>query len=159
MVKFAHKVFAAHDALYDFDGIGVWVDADCVTYAEIPKGLIEKQVEDAYLACYQRTGMYTETGLWIMDCAHAEHWAFLDFWKDIYLSDKFKSLPQWHDCLTLDATIRRFGSRINVNNLSGAHHKAMHPQALSELGKYIDHCKGPRKAAGLSPENKHRKAA
>jgi hypothetical protein len=33
----------------------------------------------------------------------------------------------------------------------------MHPQALSEIGKYIDHCKGPRKEDGVSPENPHRK--
>ena len=69
--------------------------------------------------------------------------------------------PKWHDCATLDATIRWFlkeGS-ITVNNLSGEHGKAMHPQALTEFGKYIDHCKGPRKSEGVSPENKYRVAA
>src|SRR6059058_2747767 len=32
VVKFANKVFAAYDALYDYDGIGVWLDADVTTY-------------------------------------------------------------------------------------------------------------------------------
>ena len=77
VVGYAHKVFAAAHALYDFDGIGVWCDSDCVTYKHIPKGLIERQVDGVYLACYQRTGMWTETGFWVMDCSHPEHRPFL----------------------------------------------------------------------------------
>jgi hypothetical protein len=157
VVAYAHKVFAACDALYDHDGIGVWLDADCVTYAEIPQGLIEKQVEGVYLAHYARTGLYTETGMWIMDCSYSGHKAFLDRWREWYLKDKFKTLPQWHDCFTLDATIRQL--QVPTFNLSGEHAKAMHPMALTEFGKYIDHCKGPRKALGRSPENKFREAA
>ena len=34
VVGYSHKVFAAIDALYDYDGIGVWLDADCVTYQQ-----------------------------------------------------------------------------------------------------------------------------
>lgn len=152
VVRYSNKVFAAIDALYDYDGIGVWLDADCVTFKKIPKGLIEKRVEGSYLACYQRTGMYTETGFWIMDCRHKEHRLFLDTWKSLYLSDRFKDLPHWHDCLTLDATIRLTGAK--VTNLSGEAHKHMHPMAVTELGRYIDHCKGERKQQGRSPENR-----
>jgi hypothetical protein len=32
----------------------------------------------------------------------------------------------------------------------------MHPQAKTEFGKYIDHCKGNRKFVGASPENVNR---
>lgn len=154
---YAHKAFAACDALYDYDGIGVWLDADCVTYAKIPVGLLESQVKDVYLAHYARPGMYTETGMWIMNCAYPGHKEFLDKWRDWYLSDKFKNLPQWHDCFTLDATIRQ--TKVPTFNLSGEHSKAMHPMALTEFGKYIDHCKGPRKVLGRSPENKFRGSA
>lgn len=159
VVKFAHKVFAAADAFYDYDGIGVWLDADCVTYAQIPEGLIEKQVANDYLACYQRTGLYTETGLWIMDCSHPEHRNFLDYWRELYHSERFKGFAQWHDCILLDATIKHFGDKIKVNNLSGEYSRHMHPQAMTELGKYIDHAKGARKVTGVSPENKQREAA
>lgn len=159
VVGYAHKVFAAIDALYDYDGVGVWLDADCVTYRHLPKGLIERQVDGVYLACYQRTGMWTETGFWVMNCAHPEHKAFLDAWKAWYLTDAFKQLHAWHDCITLDATIKQFKDRVKVNNLSGAMAKEMHPMAVTELGRYIDHCKGQRKIAGVSPENKHREAA
>ncbi len=158
VVKYAHKVFAAIDALMDYDGIGVWLDADCVTFAQIPEGLIEAQVKDDYIAHYGRTGMYTETGMWIVNCAHEQHKNFCATWKDIYHAEQFKNLPQWHDCMTLDATIRAFtrDKLITTHNLSGEHHKAMHPQAKTEFGQYIDHCKGPRKMVGASPENTNR---
>lgn len=159
VVKFAHKVFAAYDALHDYDGIGVWLDADCVTFADIPPGLIEKQVEDAYIACYQRTGLYTETGLWIVNCGHPQHRAFMEQLKAIYIGEHYKNLPQYHDCYVLDATIRVFKDRIKVNNLSGEFHRHHHPQAMTELGLYIDHCKGTRKARGASQENAQREAA
>jgi len=157
VVKFAHKIFAAADAFMDYDGIGVWLDADCVTYKPIPEGLIESQVKDHYLACYQRTGMYTETGLWIVDCKRPDNHNFMQALRGVYLTDRFTNLPQWHDCFVLDAVIRSLG--VSVNNLSGQFHKAMHPQAMSELGKYVDHCKGPRKIRGRSDENKHREVA
>jgi hypothetical protein len=159
VVKYACKVFAAVNSFRDYDGIGVWLDGDCVTYKDIPPGLIEKQVEDAYLACYQRTGLYTETGLWIVDCRHPEHKAFMDAFTGVYLTERYKALQAWHDCMVLDYTISNFRDRIKVRNLSGEFSKHPHPQAMTELGAYIDHAKGTRKIAGRSPENKHREAA
>lgn len=157
VVRYAHKVFAAADALYNYGGVGVWLDADCVTYKPIPEGLIESQVADVYMACYQRTGVHTETGLWIVNCAHPIHKQFMETWTAWYLSEEYRKLPQWHDCITLDATIRQL--QPPVKNLSGEFHLHPHPQALSELGRYIDHAKGPRKIEGRSPENKFREAA
>lgn len=153
VVKFSNIVFAVYDALYDYDGIGARLDSDCVTYKKLPKGLLEKLLGDSYIACYQRTGLYTETGLYFMNCAHPKHKEFLDAMRDWYLSDLFKKFPQWHDCIAFDYAIRKTG--VPVTNLSGEFSKAPHPQALSELGKYIDHAKGPRKETGFSPENKN----
>ena len=158
VVRYAHKVFAACDALEGYKGVGVWLDADCVTHKPIPKGLIEAQVGDGvYLAHYARTGRYTETGMWIMDCSHEAHRPFINTWRNWYLSERYKGLSQWHDCFTLDATIRQLG--VKTKNLSGEHHLEAHPQALTEFGKYIDHCKGSRKLKGVSPENKFRDPA
>lgn len=157
VVGFAHKVFAACDALFDHDGIGIWLDADCVTHRKVPKKLIESSLGDAYMARFERPGLYTETGMWMVDCRHPQHRDFLGAWRNLYLSDGFKKLPAWTDCHTLDYTLRQF--RFKLANLSGEHGKTMHPMALSEWGKYVDHLKGPRKALGYSPENKHRKAA
>jgi hypothetical protein len=159
VVGYAHKVFAAADALYDYDGIGVWLDADCETYRKLPAALIERQIGDADLACYQRTGYHTETGLWLMDCGSGAHREVFDLWTQIYLQDAFKDLPGWTDCHTFDATIRRMKDSVRVTNLSGKFASDMHPQARTEFGKYIDHAKGQRKTTGVSPENKHRMAA
>ena len=161
VVGFAHKVFAACDALYDYDGVGVWLDADVVTYREIPAPLMAQMLGGAYLARFERAGMYTETGLWIVDCRHPEHRNFCDAWRNAYLSERYKILPHWHDCMTMDAVVRSFVAegRIETVNLSGEFSKHMHPMAMTPIAQYLDHCKGRRKVAGISPENKYRKAA
>jgi hypothetical protein len=154
VVAFAHKVFAIRDALYDYDGVGVWLDADAVTYAEIPRGLIQSYVARHYVAGFQRVGMHTETGMIVFDCAHPLHKPFLDKWASWYLTDAFKQLHMWTDCHTFDATCRQLHAP--VNNLSREHSKEMHPMALAEIGKYCDHQKGLRKDLDKSPENAFR---
>ena len=161
VVRFAHKVFAVCDALMDYDGIGVWLDADVVTYKKLPAGKVEEAVAGHYIAHYGRTGFYTETGMWIVDCSHPEHKAFMETLRQSYLNERYQLLPQWHDCMVFDATLRAFvkAGRVTAKNLSGAFHKDMHPMAKTEFAKYLDHCKGNRKAAGYSPENANRVAA
>lgn len=159
VARFSNKVFAAIDALFDYKGIGVWLDADCVTFEKIPATLIRDSLPKGdYMAMFKRAGMYTETGFWIMDCSHPQHQEFLMSWKDWYISHSFKTLSNWTDCETLDATVRKFEREklIKTHSLSGEHEKNMHPMALSEIGKWIDHLKGNRKALGASPENKNR---
>jgi len=154
VVRFSNIAFAGYDALYDHDGVGARLDADCVTYKPLPAGLVEKQVEDAYVACYQRINMYTETGFYVVNCAHPKHRDFWDALRDWYLSGEFVHSSQWHDCIAFDHAIKKTG--VKVKNLSGKHSDKMHPQAMSELGKYMDHQKGPRKAMEKSPENHFR---
>lgn len=154
VVRFSHKVFAAADALQDYKGIGVWMDADVVTKADIPAGYVETLVKDAYLAMFKRRGMYTETGFWVMDCAHEQHESFLGVWTDWYESGAFRGLQNWTDCETLDATVRKFERQdlIRTVSLSGEFEKDMHPMAKAPLSAYLDHCKGNRKDLGYSPE-------
>jgi hypothetical protein len=155
VVRFSNKVFAAYDALYDYDGIGVWLDADAVTYKPVPEGYVEEQLGDAYLAHFKREGWYTETGLWLMNCAHPQHKAFMDRWLQWFESGAFIKLHEWHDCTTLDATIKLTG--VPTRSLSGEFDRDMHPMAKADFGRFVDHCKGARKALGHSPENEHRK--
>jgi len=160
--KFSHKVFAAIDALRDYSGLGVWIDADCVFLKKMDEGLLEQFLPSGfYMSIFRRRGMYTETGFWMMDCSNKYHNAFLSDWQSWYDSGEFRKLAEWHDCMTLDATIRTYEREnlIEVFNLSGKHEKEMHPMALSPLAEWIDHCKGPRKIEGFSPENAHREAA
>jgi hypothetical protein len=152
VVRFSNKVFAAADALYEHNGVGVWIDADCVIRKPIPEGTLEGCMK-GYMSLLKRAGMYSETGLWLMDCTHPLHREFLDEWVGWYTGGSFRGLSNWTDCETLDATIRRFerDKLIETSSLS-ANERDMHPLASSPLGEYVDHCKGPRKALGRSPE-------
>jgi hypothetical protein len=153
VVRFSNKVFAANDALIDYQGVGCWIDADCVVLKDIPEGFVEGHLQESYIALLQRKGLYSETGFWIMDCSNPVHRSFLNMWTEWYSSDAFKGLSNWTDCETLDATIRRFQKDgLKVTNLSGKHDKDTHPLTKIELGKYLDHLKGQRKALGHSPE-------
>ena len=159
VVAYAHKVFAMIDATRDYSGVAVWLDADCVTYRDIPEGLVESFVKDAYIAHYARPGRWTETGFYVIDCSHKAHREFMDFMADVYLRDRFKTLHHWTDCFVLDAAIRRFVSAgsIKAFSLSGEKDKEAHPMAVTEMGQYIDHRKGWRKEVPRSPENKFRR--
>ena len=156
VVRFSHKVYAAVDALRDHTGVGVWLDADCVTLQDIPSGFVENHLQRAYMAMFKRRGMYTETGFWIMDCSHEHHRDFLETWVEWYDSGAFKTLSNWTDCETLDATVRKFekAGHIKTISLSGEHDKEMHPMPFSALGRYVSHLKGPRKDLGYCPETK-----
>lgn len=152
--RFSHKVYAAHQSLIDYDGIGVWIDADCVVRKELPASVIVKALDGAYMAMLKRAGMYTETGFWIVDCSHPRHAEFMDAWLAWYETGAFRCLANWTDCETLDATVRRFerDGHIRTVSLSGEHERHSHPLTQIPLGQYIDHCKGGRKALGYSPE-------
>ena len=155
VVRWSNKVFAPIDALYDYDGVGVWMGADCVTYRPIPPGMIEAAVSNDYCAFYLRNELPPECDFWVMNCAHPEHKAFLDFMREFYFTDKVLTLPRHDDCVVWAEALKHFAGRITVNNLSGKHSGASHPQALSDLGRYIDHRKGPRKQSAFSPENEY----
>lgn len=162
VIRFANKVYAMHDAAYDCEDLIVWVDADCAAYAPIPEGYIQGLLpEDRFLAYFRRKGIHSELGFWLMDGKHAEKVAFLDTWLAWYEQDQFKDLRQWHDCETFDATVRLFlrRERFKVHSLSGPFEKEMHPMAMVELAKYLDHQKGLRKDMPQSPENVYRSAA
>lgn len=153
VVRFANKVYAAADALSDYQGVGVWMDADCVTRKPIAPGFIEGHLH-GYMSMLKRRGMYTETGFWLMDCSHPQHLEFLQTWTSWYETGAFKGLANWTDCETLDATVRKFerSGLIETSSLSGEFERDMHPMAKIPLGAYIDHCKGERKDLGYSPE-------
>lgn len=144
VVRWSNKVFANYDALYDYDGLAVWLDCDCV----IKKPISEEYVRSllpagCYLAMFQRTGMPTETGFVVRDCSHPMHKRFMDTWVAWLESGAFKQLSQWCDASTMDATIRKL--QVPVHSLSGPYEKEMNPMDLAPLSQYIEHKKGARK--------------
>jgi hypothetical protein len=156
-VKFSHKIFAMIEATKNYKGIAVWLDADCITYQKIPAGMIEDYVFESYIAHYWRPARWTETGFWVINCAHPVHKEFMEFMAWVYLEDKYQKLYHWTDCYVLDNAIDRFitQGKMTAYNLSGDQTLVGHPMAHSDLGQYIDHRKGGRKAFEASPENAH----
>ena len=156
VVRFCNKIYAVHDALRDYEGLGVWMDADIVTTKRPPKGYLQSLLPDgAYIALFQRDGMHSECGLWLVDGSHPQHKAFMDSLLEWYEADKFKQAHEWHDSVLMDATVRAYvrAGLITAHNLSGAASNVEHPMAAHDSAKYWDHRKGPsRKALGYSPE-------
>lgn len=153
-VRFSNKVFAAADALSDYEGVGVWMDADCVTLQDIPAGHVEGMLQGADMAMFKRAGMYTETGFWVMDRKRPITRELLQAWCEWYTSGQYKTLDNWTDCETLDATVRLMerAEVLRTVSLSGAFERDMHPMSKAPIARFLDHCKGQRKALGYSPE-------
>lgn len=159
--KYANKVFAAAHAFRHHDGIGIWLDADCITYEQIPEGLLETLLPSGNcLSHFRREQMYTETGFWMIDCAHSMAKSFLGAFEGMYLDGSIYYQPEWHDCVAFDIARRRFQARgMKVFNLTPQEYPLLHPMSVSVLAPYIDHTKGARKKLGYSPEYRNRAKA
>lgn len=162
VVRFSHKVFAVIDALRKHDDLGVWIDADVIPYKPMPEEYVRKQLpDDCYIALFKRAGNYSECGYWVVNCKHSAHGKFLDALRDMYMTDAFVSLPEWHDSYLMDVIIRNLENlgAIKSHNLTDKKaEKAEHPMALSDIAQYVDHTKGPeRKDLGYSHENEEHK--
>lgn len=156
VVRFSHKVYAATEGLWDWDRLGIWLDADCVMLQDLPLAMVEDLVPmGAFMALFKRPGLYSETGFWAMRGEHPARQSFLQTWRQWYEEGAFRQLNNWTDCETLDATIRRFerDGTIQTVSLTPKGVPNSHPMATSFLAPYVDHCKGPRKIDGRSPEN------
>lgn len=161
VVRFSHKIFAVLDAFKGRHGLGVWVDADIVPYADVPEGYFEQALDGAYLAMFRRKGMYSECGFWIVDLSHPSHPEFMERLRQMYVGDGFKSVHEWHDSYLMDIVVRGMEreGKISVTNLSGKWVEHDHPMAKADIAKYLDHAKGPaRKVSGISRENEYRAA-
>jgi hypothetical protein len=158
VVRFANKAYALYDGLRDCDGFGVWMDADIVTQRRMPKGYLRSLLPDGcYIALFQRDGIHSEVGLVLFDCGHPQHGAFMDYYRNLYDSGRFKDAHEWHDAVMMDVTLRAFEKNglVRSHNLSGRASNVSHPMAVHDLAQYMDHLKGPsRKALGHSPERK-----
>jgi hypothetical protein len=157
VVRFSHKIFAVVDALKDHDDLGVWIDADVIPTADMPESYVRAQLpDDCYIALFKRKGTYSECGYWVVNCKHPGHGAFMEALRKMYVDDAFVDASEWHDSYLMDLIIRNLESRgvIKSHSLTdSAAEKEDHVMALSDIARYMDHCKGPeRKAKGHSPE-------
>ena len=153
-VRFAHKVFAVAHAARTVDADKLfWVDADIVTFDDIPLAFLESCLPPGYYtSCLLRAGVHSECGFMGFDLRHPAHLDFMKAWERWYTSGRLFNLPEWHDCIVYDTVRQRLEKvgRIRTHNLSGSYTWVWHPFINSRLGRFMDHLKGKRKIRGRS---------
>jgi len=93
-----------------------------------------------------REWLYTETGFVGINTDHIANQYFMPLFYNAYFEGAFKYLGEFHDCYVLDFLRKALAVPIvNIN----PNEQSNHPFQESELGKYMEHLKGPeRKKAG-----------
>lgn len=141
--KFFRKVFCiAHASRQSKEKI-TWIDADVEFIEDIPEGFINSLLpDDQYLAHLGREWMYTEAGFMIFNCGHEAHNYFMPLYLNFYFTGAFKYLGEFHDCYVLDCLRKLLDVPcVNLN----PNEKSNHPFQESEMGKYMQHYKGPER--------------
>ena len=156
-VRFAHKVFAlSHCALSiaEYADVLFWIDADTVTFKDIPIVLLEEVMPDGCYTSYLGRGkVYPECGFVGFDLNHPAHNEFMTFWRQLYLDDSLFELPEWHDSFVYELIRRTFEDqgKFKSHDIAANVQLSGHPFINSVLGKFMDHLKGDeRKEAGTS---------
>lgn len=151
-VKFCRQCFIPRDAAIDMaDGdILVWLDADVVSFADLPRKFVEDLLGDADLVFLGRRGTHSEIGFWAVRLNERSR-AFLDHFAHVWVCGVVFTLAEWHSAFMFDwCRANQFGLRQKNLTPNGTGHVWFQ----SPLRKYTDHCKGERKALGYSPERK-----
>lgn len=146
-VRFAHKVFAlTHCALNVEADVLFWLDADTVTFADVPMSLLDQVLpEGVYTSYLGRPHAYSECGFVGYALTHPRHQEFMEFWQQLYLDDTLFELPEWHDSFVYDVIRKTFEDKLpdfQSYNIAGEDTPSDHPFINSVLGQYMDHLKG-----------------
>lgn len=157
-VRFSHKVFAVIHACASIDSDWiVWLDADTKTFAPVPEGFLASICDAGSMACYlgRREKYHSECGWVAYNRQHPDLRAFMDRWRDLYMTGDLFNLREYHDSFVFDVLRRDFQTMrgTQFTNLSPElpGKGPGHPFIASQLGRYMDHMKGSkRKALGHS---------
>jgi hypothetical protein len=152
-VKFCRQLFFPEHRAKDLpDGeILVWLDADVVTFGDIPASLIEELLGDAHLCYLGRGQVHSEIGFWACRLNPTVR-EFLHNLAELYRSDQVFKLREWHSAFVFDhcrVIAQAFGMNARDLTPGGRGHVWM----TSRLANFMDHLKGDkRKALGKSWE-------
>jgi hypothetical protein len=157
--RMARKAFIEAHALKEFGGKVFWIDADVVTFKDVPEGFLDECLPDDKFCCHLgRDWLYTESGFIGFNANHKIATAFMETYLDIFEKGIFLTLPRWHDCQAFD-TVRKAAQHDTaakdafVNLAEDVEYGEMHPFVKTAPGRYMDHLKGPRKKHGHSEEH------
>lgn len=147
----ARKVFMEVHAAQKYGGKVFWLDADTITHAPVPEGLLDQVLPDDKMNCFLgRDGWYhTESGFIGFNMKHPLCGRFMKNYRNVFISGSHFTQPGWNDCYGFDAMRQLYyqqGYQDAFHNLAeGVPEGTMHPFVNTILGKYMDHRKGPRK--------------
>lgn len=130
---------AAARGLADGD-ILVWIDADVQTTAPVPAEFVPTLLGSSNLCFLGREPKHSEIGFWAVRL-NPQTRAFLTAIAEVYRSDAFLTLPQWHSAFVWDH-VRR-GTGLSERNLSPG--GSGHVWPTTALGRFMRHDKGDRK--------------
>ena len=154
-VRFAHKTAAVIEAALFEAALGtehlIWVDADTVTHSRVPDPFVASLLPrgEEFISWLDRFNNYPECGFYVLNLAHPRMVERLETWRAWYTSGELFRLAEWHDSFVLQQLVERAG--LATKSLSGPKARlTSHPFINGPLGAYMDHMKGPRKAAGKS---------
>lgn len=156
--RMARKAFIEAHACKTLGGKVFWMDADAVTFADVPEDFLDGLLPDDKFCCFLgREKMYTESGFLGFNASHALMPGFFENYLNIFKTGNFVGLQAWHDCVAFDAVRRAIdqfmpGQFVNLG-FGVDPGPGQHVYINSVLGKYLDHLKGPRKGLGKSPQN------
>lgn len=156
--RFSKKVFALRMVSQNmYGGRLLWLDADTTTLVDVPLELLQRLPPNDYHVAYldRGQGYHSECGFVGYNLNYPSTREFLIKFASLYETGEVFSLKEWHDSWVFDWL--RKNQQLRCYAIP--HSNAAHPFVYSELGQYIDHLKGSRKARGLSPEHPRFKPA
>ncbi len=150
--KFCKKVFAVQLVERSTEATRlIWLDADTVTHAPVPVTFLNTLPPDDLAIAYLDRGQYhSECGFVGYNLSYPGTGKFITECARMYSSGDVFGLKQWHDCEVFDHVRKKTGImcyKIPYGN------NPSHPFVHSQLGQYMDHLKGLRKARGASHDH------
>lgn len=162
-VRFSHKVFALADA---FDTVVkeskgmIWIDGDTITHRAVPSNFLNNIAPLNYftnnerkpygLAYLGRVKQYSECGFVMYNTKHPLMASLIRDFANMYTNDSIFELQEWHDSYVFDHIRKIYEAKGMVNNNLTPTIASGHPFINCQLGEYMDHMKGARKAQGRS---------
>lgn len=134
---------AAAEGLRDGD-ILVWLDGDTETLHPVPNDFVAQLLGDAEVCYLNRHRQHSEIGFWAVRINDRTR-DFLGAMADLYTSDRFLALPEWHSAYIWDEARRHAG--LCERHLVRPGQRG-HVWPSTALARYLRHDKGKRKGRG-----------
>tara|TARA_Y100000385_G_C13087230_1_gene636968 strand:+ start:1240 stop:1971 length:732 start_codon:yes stop_codon:yes gene_type:complete len=152
-VRFCYKVFAQCNAS-KLGGKIYYVDADSVFLKSMDEEILEQIMPDTVCtSMYHRNGLYTETGFVGFNMNHSIMNSFINYYRNLYVTDKIFHMKHHTDCHTYDRTRKEMAKDDRyIEKKLGDGGKGHIMARCKLIHDYLDHRKGKRKNQKTSPE-------